>query len=147
MRLVVFRLDTQRYALPLLAIERVVRAVAVTPLPDSPATVLGVIDVEGRLVPVFNLRLRFGLPSRPVSVDDHLVIAQSVYGTVALITDAVEGVIERSAVGSVTAEALVPGLDQVDGITRFEDGLVLIQNLARFLSAQEAGELAAALER
>lgn len=144
--LVVFRLDAHRYALPLSVTERVVRAVAVTPLPNTPAVVLGVIDVAGQLVPVFDLRRRFRLPQRRLSPDDHLVLAQTAYGAVALVTDLVEGVIERDHVEPIPADSLVPGLDVVDGVVRCEDGLVLIQNLERFLSAEEARELEVALK-
>lgn len=147
MRLVVFRLDVHRYALPLHAIERVVHAVAVTPVSDSPMVVLGVIDFEGRLVPVFNLRRRFGLPEQRLSPADHFVIAASAYGTVALVTDAVEGVIDHWVLQRNVAEPWLDDSDPIDGIVRCEDGLVLIQNLNRFLSAQEAVELHAALER
>lgn len=65
-QLVVFRLDAQRFALPLTAVERVVRAVAVTLLPDAPAIVLGAIDVHGRVLPVLNVRRRFNLPQREI---------------------------------------------------------------------------------
>ena len=53
---VVFRLDKQRYALSLAAVERVVRAAEVTLLPNAPPIVLGAIDVGGRVLPVFNVR-------------------------------------------------------------------------------------------
>ena len=62
--IVVFTLDEQRYALHLLAVERVVRAVEVTALPEAPEIVLGVVNVKGRIVPVINVRRRFRLPER-----------------------------------------------------------------------------------
>ena len=62
--IVVFALDEQRYALHLLAVERVVRAVEVTALPEAPEIVLGVVNVKGRIVPVINVRRRFRLPER-----------------------------------------------------------------------------------
>jgi purine-binding chemotaxis protein CheW len=63
-QLVVFRLDERRYALPLAAVERVVRSVTVTPLPGAPAIVLGGINVHGRVLPVLNVRRRFRMPDR-----------------------------------------------------------------------------------
>ena len=65
-QLVVFRLNGQRYALPLAAVERIVCAVEVTPLPGAPPVVLGVINVAGCVLPVFNIRRRFLLPEREV---------------------------------------------------------------------------------
>ena len=112
-QLVVFCLDEQRYALPLAAVERTVRAVEVTPLPDAPPIVLGVIDVEGRVLPVLNIRRRFRLPEREVRPVDQFVIAQTVRRTVALVIDEAQGVIERPESAVVNPAQIVPGLEQI----------------------------------
>ncbi len=57
-RLVIFRLENQRYALHLTAVERVLRMVAVSSLPKAPAIVLGVINFYGRVIPVLDLQRR-----------------------------------------------------------------------------------------
>ena len=74
---VVFSLDAGRYALPLATVERIVRAVEVTRLPSAPPIILGAIDVQGRVLPVFNIRRRFGLPERDIGPSDHFLIARS----------------------------------------------------------------------
>lgn len=51
----VFELDQQRYGLHLSAVERVLRAVEVTPLSQTPDVVWGVIDIEGQIVPIPDL--------------------------------------------------------------------------------------------
>ena len=56
---VVFTLDEQRYALRLSAVERIVRAVEVIPLPETPKIVIGMINVQGRVMPVVNIRSGF----------------------------------------------------------------------------------------
>src|SRR5262245_21471826 len=61
--LFVFRLAEQHYALPLLTVERVLPMVAVSPLPQAPSLTLGVINLHGLVVPVLDLRRRFGLPA------------------------------------------------------------------------------------
>ena len=76
-RLVVFTLDDQRYGLPLSAVERVVPMVDITPLPKAPDIVLGVVDVQGRVIPVVNLRRRLRLPERDIALTDQLVIART----------------------------------------------------------------------
>jgi purine-binding chemotaxis protein CheW len=67
-QLVVFTLGQQRYGLPLSSVERAARIVEITPLPNAPEIVLGVINVQGRLMPVVNLRHRFRLPERADSL-------------------------------------------------------------------------------
>ena len=97
-QLVVFRLDEQRYALPLAVVERIVRAVEMTPLPNAPAIVLGVIDVAGRgSCPCSTFGDRFGLPEREIRPADQFLIAQTAQRTVVLVIDEAQGVIERAA--------------------------------------------------
>ena len=56
---VAFVLNDQRYALRLAVVERVVQVVEFTPLPKAPEIVLGIINFEGRVVPVVDVRKRF----------------------------------------------------------------------------------------
>ena len=75
-QLVVFNMDEQRYALQLATVERVVRMVEVTLLPQAPKIVLGVINAQGRIIPVVDIRRRFRLPARDIHLSDHLLIAR-----------------------------------------------------------------------
>src|ERR1043166_579372 len=60
--LVVFLLAEQHYALPLAMVERVLPVVAVSPLPQAPPMTLGMINLHGTVMPVLDLRHRFGFP-------------------------------------------------------------------------------------
>jgi purine-binding chemotaxis protein CheW len=144
--LLVFRLDSQRYALPLPAVEHVVRAVEITPLPRAPAIVLGVIEVEGRVLPVLNVRRRFGLAEREIGPADHFVIAKTARRTVVLMVDEALNVIERPSAQVVATTEIVPGAGQIQGIIQLEDGLVLIHDLEAFLSLDEADSLDEAMQ-
>lgn len=145
--LVVFRLDQLRIALPLAAVERIVRAVAVTALPGAPAIVLGVIDVEGHVLPVLNLRRRFLVPEREVSPADQFLIARTARRAVALVIDEAQGVVERGQSAFIDSDRIVPGLEQFQGVVKLDDGLVLIHDLEKFLSLDEARTLDEAMER
>lgn len=145
--LVVFQLDDQRYALPIQAVERVVAAAAITVLPDAPAVVMGVIDLEGRVVPVLNIRRRFGLPERDVALTDQFIVAQTARRIVVLTTDQALGVIHRSAGELVAPPDVVRGVGQLQGILRMEDGLVLIHDLDSFLALDEELALDEALKK
>jgi purine-binding chemotaxis protein CheW len=140
-RAVVFSLDGQRYALPLAAVRRIVRAVEVTPLPGAPATVLGAIDVEGSIVPVLDMRRRLLLPEREVGPDDQFLIASAKRGTVALVIDAAEGVIERDESAITGSGRIAPGLEHFSGVVSLDGGLALIHDLDQFLSHEQAHAL------
>lgn len=143
---VVFSLDAGRYALPLAAVERIVRAVEITPLPSAPPIVLGAIDVQGRVLPVFNIRRRFGLPERDIDPADQFVIARSANRAVVLVVDAAQGVLQSPVSDTISAASIASGLEHIQGVIRLPDGLVLIQDLDLFLSAAESRALDEALE-
>ena len=83
-RLVAFVIDGNRYALSLFAVERVLPLIAVSPLPKAPAIALGVINLHGEIIPMLDVRRRFGFPPRDYGASAHLVIARTARRTVAL---------------------------------------------------------------
>ncbi|MDE1146521.1 MAG: chemotaxis protein CheW [Azospirillaceae bacterium] len=141
-----FDLDGRAFGLPLAMVERAVRAVAVTALPGAPGLVLGVINLQGQVVPVMDIRRRFGIASRPPAVTDHMIVARGPYRTVVLLVDTVVGTVAGAPVDWVAANGVVPGVDDaIAGVVRLEDGLLLIHDLDRFLTMEEEDQLAAAL--
>ena len=145
-QLVVFSLDEQRYALYLHAVERVIRAVDVTPLPEAPDIVIGVINLEGQVIPVTNIRRRFGLREQEIDLSDQFIIANTSRRTVALVVDTVSGVIEPEDEKVILAEKITPGMELIDGVIKLEDGMILIHDLDRFLSLEEETLLDQAME-
>ncbi|HLO25678.1 MAG TPA: chemotaxis protein CheW [Geobacteraceae bacterium] len=143
--LVVFALDSQPYALALSTVERAVRIVEITPLPQAPEIVFGVINLEGRIIPVMNIRRRFRLPERRPGLSDQLLIARTARRTVALVVDEVRGVLECPAHAEIDPAAIVPGLEYVTGVIKLSDSLLLIHDLDEFLSLEEEEVLAAAI--
>jgi len=145
-QLLVFILDGYRYALYLPVVERVVRAVEITPLPKAPEIVLGVINIQGRIVPVVNVRKRFRLPEREIDLGDQLILANTSKRPVALLVDSVSGVVECSDQDVVAAQNILPGVEYVEDFVKLEDGMVLIHNLDTFLSLDEGRALDIAIE-
>ena len=88
---VLFVIDDQTYALQLSEVERIVRAVEVKRLPEVPPHVRGVVNVQGRVLPVVDLRARFGERSRPIALDDHFIIARTAGLSLILAADSVLG--------------------------------------------------------
>jgi purine-binding chemotaxis protein CheW len=92
-RLVAFELEDRCYGLPLDAVDRVVRVVEITP-PKAPDIVLGVVNVQGRVIAVANVRKRFGFSEREPRLSDQLIVARTPRRPVALVVDAVSAVAE-----------------------------------------------------
>ncbi len=143
--LVVFTLDDFQFALAIASVERAIRAVAITPLPNAPAGVCGVVNVEGAIVPVFDPRARFGLPARTLQASDHFIIAHAPKRTVALLVDSIAGVVAQTEAAMISAAEILPGLDSIAGVAKLGGGIVFIHDLGRFLSRENEEALDAAL--
>jgi purine-binding chemotaxis protein CheW len=145
--LVLFTLDEQRYALYLHAVTRVVRTVEITRLPKVPEIIRGMVNVQGQVIPVVDIRKRFRLPEREPELSDQLIIANTASRSVALVVEAVEGVIEHPGQEMIPPEKILPGMEYIKGVIKLEDGLVLIHDVDKFLSLKEDKELDAALNK
>jgi purine-binding chemotaxis protein CheW len=144
-QLLVFSLDDQRYGLHLAAVERAVRIVEIISLPAAPDIVLGVINAQGRIIPVVDIRKRFCLPPRDMSLSAHLIVARTSRRPVALLVDGVNGVAECSDAEMVPAAQILPGLAYVVGVAKLDDDTILIHDLDTFLSLEDEGALDTAL--
>jgi purine-binding chemotaxis protein CheW len=144
--LLIFTLAGERYALPVERVREVVRAVAVTRLAGAPRVVDGLIDVRGRPVPVFDVRQRFGLASGPPHPDQVYVLTDTGRRVAALRVDAVEWLREVALDEIAEPRRFVREEGPVAGVVTIDDGLALIHDVERFLTAAEEATLERALE-
>ena len=138
---VVFLLDGQRYALQLSTVERVIKVVDITPLPKAPKIVLGIINNQGQVIPVVNIRSRFRLPEKEISLSDQLIVANTSKRQFAILVDSATGIIESPTEEIVPPEQILPHLNFLEGVIKLEDGIVLIHDLDTFLSLEEEKSL------
>lgn len=144
-RLLAFDLGDARYALRADLLQEVTRAVAVSPLPAAPAAVEGVINVRGVLAPVIDMRRQCRLPARPNTPDQHFLIARTADRLVALRVDRASDLVTVADDAIASAASVAPGADGAAGIARLPDGVLVIHDLDRFLSPDEARQLDTAL--
>lgn len=144
--LLIFILDEQTYALYLAAVKRVIRLIEITPLPKAPEIVLGIVNLQGEIIPVVNIRRRFLLPERGMDLNNQLIIAKTSRRAVGLVADSVGGVIERPEGDLIAAEKIIPGMEYVEGVVKLKDGIILVHNLDKFLSLEEERALEGAME-
>lgn len=144
--LLVFRLEGQRCGLPVEAVERVLPMAAVTPLPQGPAVALGLLNLHGELLPVLDLRRRFGLPPADYGPGARLLVSWAGARRVLLPVDEVEEVVEIRREAVIPPEAILPGAGRLAGVVALPDGLLLIHDLEGFLSLEEERALGLALQ-
>lgn len=144
-QILTFEVAGRRFALEISDVREILRAVAVTPLPGAPVVVEGVIDLRGVLVPVLDLRRRLGLPRKPVVPSDHFIVTTAGARPAVLWVDRVLTLLEPPSGALDTAPDLTRA-EFVAGIVKLQDGLVLIQDLLRFLSPAEEAALDESLQ-
>ncbi|MCA0312345.1 MAG: chemotaxis protein CheW [Candidatus Melainabacteria bacterium] len=132
--LLIFWLDDNRYAVPLENIDRVHPAVEIMKSHES-AEFLGFVNVHGEVIPVINVRNRFNLPSRELTLHDMLVVAKEGEQKLAFFVDGVDGVLRYQKDELVVADSMLYASSKVK-LVKFEDGLVILNELRDYLSEE-----------
>jgi len=94
---VVFRLAEHEYALRLENVSEVLRMVAITPLPEAPPWLAGMINLRGRVIAVTDLRLRLGLPAPAPGLNTPIIVVEADGRQLGLIADSVVEVLTQAA--------------------------------------------------
>ncbi len=125
----VFGLNGNRFALSLGQVQRVVWAVEVTPVPDPPAGMRGVINVAGQIVPVLDLRPLLHFPVDEIKPSDYLILVKHTTGRLALLVNEVLWIISRGQEDIIPAHHIFPGLAHIRGAVKIDQEIILIHDL------------------
>ena len=145
-QIVVFTLDELFYALPLPTVIKVIHAIEIRHLPEAPEIISGIINVKGQIIPVVDIRKRFGLAERGIDLNDRMIIADSGKRQVALLADTVTDIRDLKPGQQVTAGKSLPFAEHLKGVAKIDDELILIYDLEKFLSLDEEKKLEKALK-
>lgn len=140
-KFVVFTLDTQRYAMPYVAVERVIRAIEITPLPKAPTDMLGIINIQGEIIPVLNIRKQFGLSEQELALHHFIIICHIRFRSIAFVVDDTQGLIDCSPTELVAGTEIHPGIQYINKIAKQHDELILIIDPEELLTPAEEQEL------
>jgi purine-binding chemotaxis protein CheW len=146
MQVLTFSISDLRLGVAITDVVEAVRAVEITPLPGAPTVVEGLIDFRGAIAPVFDLRLRLLGSHADITPDHRLIMARSSNRLVALHVDTVDELVDLDSAAIQPAESQTSTTAHIAGIAARPDGLLLIHDLATFLSAAERDTLDAALD-
>jgi purine-binding chemotaxis protein CheW len=135
--MILFDLDGQRFGIELRQIQRVVRVVAITPVPGAPATVLGLLNLGGTVIPVMNMRRILHRPERDLKLSDQLLIVHTAGRVVALLVDEVSGISEPRVCDEIPLDTILPDNGLIRGVLKDQGDLIFIQDVDAFLSASE----------
>lgn len=128
-----FVLAGEHYSVPVLKVREIMRLCPTTPVPHMPAFMLGVINLRGRIVPVLDLRERFGLPKTAPSERACVVVVQfdTEEGSPQWMGMVVDSVLEVSHFTS--ADLAIPPDFGSDLDTRFITGMATSKDTVKTL--------------
>jgi len=141
--LVVFELSGEAYAMPIVAVEGIIKMQSITHVPHAPSCVEGVTNLRGEVLPVIDLRKRFALEAPIGEEDARIIVVEIGHEKAGMIVDGVSEVLKIPAESIEPTSAIVSHVDSTffHGIAKLdEDNLVVIVDLEKILSLEDAAE-------
>jgi purine-binding chemotaxis protein CheW len=144
LQLVTFNLGSEEYALDILVVQEINRRVEITKVPKTPEFVEGVINLRGKIVPVLDLRKRFGLVGHEFTAQSRIIVVNIDNRVLGLLVDSVTEVLQIPAHTIEPPPPLVAGIDAayIKGIGKFEDRLLILLDLGKILSKNKTEDSA-----
>jgi purine-binding chemotaxis protein CheW len=138
-KLVTFRLGDDHFAADIFSVERVLRYTTPTSVPDMPAYIEGVMDYQGRVVPIVNLRLRFEMPAGEVKSETRTLVLNVAGEWIGIVVDGVTEVAAFDKKDVAPPPTLFRGLagEYLKGILRRGERLVIFLDVDKLLSSNE----------
>lgn len=140
LQLVTFCVNNEQYAVDILRVQEINRMMTITQVPQSPAGVEGVINLRGRIIPIMDLRVRFGMPKGERTDESRIVVVEAGGAIVGFIVDKVHEVlrISRSTVDAAPAMSSTVESRYIDGVAKLENRLIILLDLDALLGDQAA---------
>jgi len=144
-QVVVLELAGEAYGVEIGRVEEIIRMQPITRIPNGPAFIEGVTNLRGRVIPVLDLRKRFGLPTSEPTRRSRIVVGELGQHTVGLMVDGVSEVLLVSAEAVEPPSTLVTTSDSafLRGVAKLGERLILLLDLSRILTRAEQEDLAA----
>ncbi|HBI14169.1 MAG TPA: chemotaxis protein CheW [Desulfobulbaceae bacterium] len=142
-----FRIEQELLAFEVARVREVLDLCPITRVPRTPEYMRGVINLRGSVIPVLDLRLKFGLPKTATTIDARIVVIEIHYEgemvLVGILTDSVHDVIEIDSehINSSPQMGARWRTEYVSGIGKFNDQFILLLDLDRVFSSKDAGSL------
>jgi len=140
-QLVAFFIGDEEYAVEIQYVREINRLVEITRVPRTPEFVLGVINLRGRVIPVIDLRVRFGLSKRENDDRSRIVVVEVKNQTIGLRVDSVSEVLRLPADTMDPPPNIISGREAecVKGVAKLENKLLILLDLDNVLSPPNGG--------
>jgi len=139
LQLVTFKVADEEFGLDILKVQEIIRIMDITRVPRAPAFVDGVINLRGKVIPIIDLRRRFGMERREHDQQTRIIVIELDRLIVGFVVDSVSEVLRIPASTVEAPPSIVAGVDAeyISGVGKLEDRLLILLDLDKLLSANE----------
>jgi len=133
-QVVSFEIGAEEYAVDILEVQEINRMVEITRVPTAPSYVEGVINLRGKVIPIIDLRLRFGLPATDRTTESRIVVVDVNRNVIGLIVDSVSEVLRiPNSLIEPPPNGKGGGAEFHKGVGRMDNRLLILLDLKRLL--------------
>lgn len=138
-----FRLKDRPYGVPIASVREINRVSDISPVPQTPSFVAGIMNLRGKVVPVVNLRMKFGFDKTENTNETCIIVIEGVDGQIGMIVDSVSGVVELSEDQIEPAPVMgdMHKLDFVIGMGKVADAVIILVDTVLALSRENLTDL------
>lgn len=138
-----FFLDQEEYGIEILSVREIIGLLPVTPVPQTPYYVQGVVNLRGQVIPVVDLRLKFDMPGIDATEETCIIVVQTGGAQLGIIVDKVSEVLDIPGKDIVDAPTLGSEIntDYILGIGKSEGRVSLLLDIAMIFPSAEISEL------
>ncbi len=143
LQVVSFRLAQEEYAIEITRVQEIILIGEVTSLPQTPPYIKGVINLRSTVIPIVDLRLRFGLPLEEVTDETRIMVVNVAGKTIGLIVDAVSEVLRIAQEQISPPPPTVAGLEQnyLVGLAKLDERLLILLDIEQIILEEDQSEL------
>lgn len=140
MQLVSFRLAQEEYGVEITKVQEIILMGEITRVPQTPDYIKGLINLRSTVIPIVDLRLRFGLAQEAASDETRIMVVNVAGKTIGIIVDAVSEVLRISKEQIAPPPPTVAGLgrEYLTGLVKLENRLLILLDIDKILGSEEA---------
>jgi purine-binding chemotaxis protein CheW len=142
-QMVTFNLGQEEFGVNILQVQEINRMVEITQVPQTEQYVKGIINLRGKVIPIIDLRKKFGMPEKEYDNHTRIVVVDVTGETVGLVVDGVSEVL-RVPAGSledaprlISGESTYSGAEYIKSIVKLDDRLLIYLNLEKIIASSE----------
>lgn len=139
-QVVSFGLGKEEYGVNIMIVQEIILMGRITQVPEVPEFLLGVINLRGNVIPIVDLRKRFGLAEKSHDDETRIVVVNLDGWTVGIVVDTVNEVlrISQEQVSSAPPSICSLGTEYLLGLARLENRLLILLDMEKILGSKEA---------